>query len=189
MGSNNLATCDEVTTVRTDHIAGAVAGRPIRNRDLRAAGLKDVRAWIRAPRDARVPTNQNNAPPKKRQLNLYLANDDDTRRTAKAAAMLIDRSAAGREIIEAVVTAMEHSVSQAEGNAAIGPAQTIRPDTLRALAGDQALADVVNRLAAMPDSQRAGTLALVATVVRHDLQASAGLRSRLQLAWRLIRGS
>ena len=184
-----MATCDEAATVRTDHIAGAVAGRSIRNRDLRAAGLKDVRAWIRASRDARVPTNQNEAPPKKRQLNLYLTNDDDTRRTAKAAAMLVDRSAAGREIIEAVVATMEHSVSDAEGNAPVGPAQTIRPETLRALAGDQALADAVNRLAAMPNKQRANTLALVAKVVRHDLQASAGLRSRLRRAWRLIRGS
>jgi len=184
-----LAASDEAATARTDHISGAVAGRSIRNRDLRAAGLKDVRAWIRAPRDARVPTNQNDAPPKKRQLNLYLTNDDDTRRTAKAAAMLVDRSAAGREIIEAVVTAMEHSVSDAEGNASVEPAQIISPETLRALAADQALADVVNRLAAMPDEQRAGTLALVAKVVRHDLQASAGLRSRLRLAWRLIRGA
>ncbi|MFY0736413.1 hypothetical protein [Aurantimonas sp. NFXS3] len=188
MRSNNLATCDEAATVRTDYIAGAVAGRPIRNRELRAAGLKDVRAWIRAPRDARVPTKQSEAPPKKRQLNLYLTNDDDTRRTAKAAAMLVDRSAAGREIIEAVVTVMEHSVS-AERNASVEPAQSIRPETLRALAADQALADVVNCLAAMPDEQRAGTLALIAKVVRHDLRVTTGLRTRLRLAWSLIRGA
>ena len=105
-----MATRDEAATGRTDHIAGAVAGRLIRNKDLRAAGLTDVRAWIRTPRGPHVPTNQNEAPPKKRQLNLYLTNDDDTRRTAKAAAMLVDRSAAGREIIEAVVATMEHSV-------------------------------------------------------------------------------
>ncbi|MEO9961846.1 MAG: hypothetical protein ABJF07_16255 [Nisaea sp.] len=182
-----MATGDKAAAAApTDHTAGAVLGRSIRNRDLRAAGLKDVRAWIRASRDARVPTNQNEAPPKKRQLNLYLTNDDDTRRTAKAAAMLVDRSAAGREIIEAVVTAMEHSVADAEGNAADGPAQTIRPETLRALAADENLADIVNRLAAMPDKQRAGTLALVAKLVRHDLKASAGLRFRLRLAWSFI---
>ena len=152
--------------------------------------------WI-APRTA--PDPRSGRPPgqnrrKRRvlagvQLNLYLTNDDDTRRTGKAAAMLVDRSAAGREIIEAVVTVMEHLVSGAEGNARINPAQTIRPETLRALAGDQALADVVNRLAAMPNKQRANTLALLAKVVRHDLHASAGLRSRLRLAWRLIRGA
>ena len=68
MGIDNLATRDEAATGRTDHIAGAVAGRLIRNRELRAAGLKDVRAWIRAPRDARVRPNQTEAPPKKRQL-------------------------------------------------------------------------------------------------------------------------
>ena len=182
-----MATSDEAATACTDHLSGAVAGRSIRNRDLRAAGLKDVRAWVRAPRDARVPTNQNDTPSKKRQLNLYLTNDDDTRRTAKAAAMLVDRSATGREIIEAVVTAMEHSVSDAEGNAAVKPAQTIRPETLRALAGDQALADVVNRLAAMPNKQRANTLALVAMFVRHDLLDPAGLWPRLRLVWRLFR--
>lgn len=184
-----MATCNEAATVRTDHISGGVAGRSIRNRELRAAGLTDVRAWIRTPRGPHVPTNQNEAPPKKRQLNLYLTNDDDTRRTAKAAAMLVDRSAAGREIIEAVVAAMEHSVSDADGNASVEPAQSIRPETLRALAADQALADVVNCLAAMPNKQRANTLTLVAKVVRHDLQASAGLRSRLRLAWRLFRGA
>lgn len=184
-----MATCDEAATVRTDHVAGAMPGRLIRNKDLRAAGLTDVRAWVRAPRGPHIPSNQAEAPPKKRQLNLYLTNDDDTRRTAKAAAMLVDRSAAGREIIEVVVTAMEHSVSDADGNASVEPAQSIRPETLRALAADQALADVVNCLAAMPAKQRANTLALVAKGVRHDLQASAGLRSRLRLAWRLIRGA
>ena len=184
-----MATSDEAATACTDHLSGAVAGRSIRNRDLRAAGLKDVRAWIRAPRNARVPTDQNNAPPKKRQLNLYLTNDDDTRRTAKAAAMLVDRSAAGREIIEAVVTALEGSAPDTDDSAPVEQVPTLRPQTLKALAEDQAFAGLVNGLAAMPKTQRAETVALVTGIVHHDRTNVTSFRFRLKLAWRLIRAA